>query len=578
MPPFGQSRSMLCAIGAAAIAALLAALWLAGSGDGLASAARGRAPLRPATLGGARSSRGARFLPSRSSRFSSTYARPDGSMMTRISTSPLNVRDRTGRWQPIDSALVARADGFSDRSGVGAVDVPRRLSRGVHVHARNARLAMRLANADAVASVRGSRATYAGALPGVSVVYDATTSAVREKLVLTDTTAPHKFTFALRASRGLRARMDRAGNVVFSRRGHAVFALPASVAFAQGNPSRRRPVPSVLRRTGADWTLTLTPSRQWVERQLVKGPVVVDPTIEIDPDSQDCFIESDTPTTTYCSDPNVSVGYDGANDQRGLVQFDLSAIPSGAVVLNADLGLTLGWHSTNNTKQVGVYQVVRNWTNSATWNGYDATSSWATAGAAGSADASSVPADIKTIGNASGFVDWYPTRLVQGWVDGSIPNHGVLIRDVNPNTTANEMNFSSADAGGSTPELDIVWAPRTGRLDSYRFDTQQLTDRSRVEVNVANGNLLVSGEDVRALGTGLDLELSHYHNSLGTDFGLQGAGIPGTLSLGRDVKLTPFSEARSPSTGETAWSCRSLTALSRVRPRPLARRRTSTRR
>jgi RHS repeat-associated protein len=273
--------------------------------------------------------------------------------------------------------------------------------------------------------------------------------------------------------------------------------------------------------------------------------VVLDPTVEIDPDSQDCSMESDTPTTSYCSSPHLLVGYHGgtgAHDHRALVQFDLSVLPKDAVILNADLGLTLGSHSTNNLKQAGVYEVKRTWTNSMTWNRYDATNSWAGAGASDVNDAATTAASVQTIGDTSGFVDWYPTRLVQGWVDGSIDNHGVLVRDVTPNTTSNELDFSSREGGSVTPELDIVWAPRIGQLAKYTFDTQRLTDRSSLGVNVANGNLLLSSDDLNVKGTGLDLQLTRYHNSMATDFGDQAMGIPGTMSLGRDVKLTAFAD------------------------------------
>jgi hypothetical protein len=223
--------------------------------------------------------------------------------------------------------------------------------------------------------------------------------------------------------------------MVFSRGGRAVFTVPASVAFAQDDPTGLHAVRSTLRRTGAEWVLTLTPNRDWRQRALARGPVVIDPTVEIDPDSQDCTIEGDFPTTGLCSDTSLEVGYDPdapAHDHRALVQFDVSSLPKDAVILNADLGLTLGWHATNTAKQVGLYPVLRTWTNSATWTKYDATNSWGSAGAAASSDAAIAADAVQIAGSASGFVDWYPIKLVQGWVDGSIDNHGVLIRDVTP--------------------------------------------------------------------------------------------------------------------------------------------------
>jgi RHS repeat-associated protein len=550
MAGHGRARWFALVVLAGAAAALVVAL---GVGDGEAVSAAGAAGLGPAASKGARLSgrlgrlsHGQRFVAARSTRFSSTYRLTDGSMVTRLSAAPLNFRDAGGRWRAIDETLVARGSGFANRADGHVVSLPRRLSQGVSVGVGRERLSMRLLGADGSASVRGARASYRSVLPDVSAVYDAQPKGLREQLVVSGNRAPHRFSFVLRASRGLHPRSAAGGGVVFSRGGRTVFAVPASVAFPQHDPTDLHAVRSTLRRTGAGWVLTLTPDRAWLQRALGHGAVVIDPTVEIDPDSQDCTIEGDLPTTSLCSDTSLEVGYDPdppAHDHRALVQFDLSVLPKDAVILNADLGLTLGWHATNTAKQVGVYRVLRPWTNSATWTKYDATHSWATAGAAGlNTDASSSAAATVTTGTSSGFVDWYPTELVQSWVTGAVPNYGVLVRDVTPNTVDNDLSFSSREGGSVTPELDIVWAPRTGARGSYTFDTQQLTDRATLSVNVANGNLLLANDDLHVAGTGLDLDLTHYHNSMGTDFGLQGVGIPGTASLGRDVKLTPFAD------------------------------------
>jgi YD repeat-containing protein len=145
-----------------------------------------------------------------------------------------------------------------------------------------------------------------------------------------------------------------------------------------------------------------------------------------------------------------------------------------------------------------------------------------------------------TTGTGSGFVDWYPTRLVQDWVSGAVPNYGFLIRDVNPNTTANELDFHQREGGSVTPELDIVWSERTGLSDNYDFDGQALDGKTDIAVNVANGNLFVDTRGLSAPGNGLDLELQNYHNSLASPTELQGEGIRGTASLGGDVRLKVF--------------------------------------
>ena len=193
--------------------------------------------------------------------------------MTRVSSTPLNFRDARGRWRAIDDTLVARDGAFAARADAHGVRLPRRLSEGVMVSAGRERFSMRLMGAAGSAAVRGARARYRDVLPGVSAVYDAQSTGLREQLVLSDRRVPRSFRFRLRVSRGLRARLTRGGSVVFSRGQSAVFVLPASVAFPQHDPTDRHAARSRLQRTGSRWSLQ-------------RGPVVVDPTIEIDSDSQ----------------------------------------------------------------------------------------------------------------------------------------------------------------------------------------------------------------------------------------------------------------------------------------------------
>jgi RHS repeat-associated protein len=548
MLTLGRSRSLVLVLIGGLGAALLLALAFGGAREVGLVGRDGAAPVTrpPARAGGLSRVVGARQLvPGASSRFSSTYRLGDGTMLTRVSSAPVNFRDSRGQWRAIDATLVARDGAYVNRAGAHGVRLPRRLSDGVQVSAGGERLSMRLLGADGAAAVRGARARYPEVLPAVSAIYDSQAGRLREQLVLSDRRAPVRFVFALSASRGLQARQRPSGDVVFSRAGRQVFVLPASFAFAQGDEAETHGLKSALRRSGRGWTLTVAANRGWVHGALAHGPVVIDPTVVVDPDSQDCTIESDTPTTSYCSSNSLIVGYDArspAHDHRSLVQFDVSAVPRDAVVLNATLELYLGSRTTTNLKQVGAYPVVRPWTNGVTWNSYDGTNAWTSPGASNSLDASTTADSVRTVGDTlNDWVDWYPTKAVQGWVNGTLDNHGLLMRDVTPNTTDNEFGFASRE-NSSEPNMEIEWAPRTGQLGSYTFDSQRLGDRTSLAVNVANGNLLLSNSDVHVAGTGLDVDLTHYHNSMGTGFGLQGVGIPGTASLGRDVKLTAFAD------------------------------------
>jgi hypothetical protein len=68
----------------------------------------------------------------------------------------------------------------------------------------------------------------------------------------------------------------------------------------------------------------------------------------------------------------------------------------------------------------------------------------------------------------SGWVDWFPTQLVQDWISRAAPNYGLIVKDV-PTHVSNEYDFLSTEgtSASTAPELDVVWAPRAGVLDTY---------------------------------------------------------------------------------------------------------------
>jgi hypothetical protein len=76
-----------------------------------------------------------------------------------------------------------------------------------------------------------------------------------------------------------------------------------------------------------------------------------------------------------------------------------------------------------------------------------------------------------------------------------------------------------------------------GERRFYTLDEQALTDRSRLGVNVANGNLVVSDTDVRVAGTGQDLVVTRTYNSQSVQTSELGPGW--VHALGDGVRLQP---------------------------------------
>lgn len=99
----------------------------------------------------------------------------------------------------------------------------------------------------------------------------------------------------------------------------------------------------------------------------------------------DTVIQGDNPTTNYGTAATVAVGE--RNDASGatrrtLIKPDgLTNIPSGATITKAALMLTVAGDYASNANTYYMCQLLRNWTEAgATWNTYDGTTPWTTAG------------------------------------------------------------------------------------------------------------------------------------------------------------------------------------------------------
>ena len=490
--------------------------------------------------------------------------RRDGTYVTRLSPVAINYRGRGGRWRPIDNNLVRagaadRARGFASQNAANSYRalLPQNLSKPVLVRGSGSWVSFRLAKADAAARAAKNEASFKGALAGVDVGYAATNGGLKETMTLAGPDSVSRFDYRVHASRDLRARSDRSGGVEFvNRRGAVVFSFAAPFVYdhAQGshNPSYRN-VSLRLRRTHGGYRVRLKVRRSWLRSKKRSFPVTVDPSVyhwTNDTDARlrhtganlDCYFKDGaSATTNYCAATELHVGWDGATQRRAALRFDVqNSLPKGIRVLDADFGMNLLAEDNASTSTLNLHRITRSWTSGATWNSFDGTSPWTSAG--GDYD-SSVAAANTVGGNPGQWYLWHPRQLVQGWVDGSIPNYGLLVKQATERSLVNRYQFWSSEADPSVlPYIDVVYEPQTGQRPYYKYDGQKLSDRMDLGVNVASGNLLIHNSDMQMNGTGVDLSLDRYFNSQlqrDTGFGHEGW----TFGTGADVSLRLTSDS-----------------------------------
>ncbi len=445
----------------------------------------------------------------------------------------INYKDPSGKWQEIDNTLIpVKSSGYAyeNRANSYRVYLPGTIGpQPVEFRLGSAFVRFSLVGAYAPVSIAGNEATYMGALPGVDVALMAQNDQLKETITLSSP-ATNPLIWSIDSSPGLTARPGTLGSVDFlDRSGKTLFGFaPPFMVDAAGASSASIRVE--LRSSGTSELLALTADQAWLSDKARQFPVVLDPTVTISYSgssivktysgaNQDCYIVSSSPTTSFCGGTNLLVGFKSPAINRGLLQFNVS-IPQDANILEADLALNLSNAKASTGTSVSLYPVTSTWTTAATWNKRDGTNSWTAAGG----DYGTPSAWTNSaVGPTSGWYHWYLSSVVQGWVNGSTTNRGVLLRADNE-STLNQLTFFSSQAAQSAnwPYLKVIYQLGIGDLAWYRTASQQLTDRLQLKENLSSGNLLGVLQLVNIRGTGLNEVFNLNYNILSPnlwDFG-----------------------------------------------------------
>lgn len=161
----------------------------------------------------------------------------------------------------------------------------------------------------------------------------------------------------------------------------------------------------------------------------------------------------------------------GGSNHRGLIEFNISSVPYGVKVLSATVELYDNGPDVTIDGVLGIYRITRDWiegtgdqtgatpADGASWDAYDGVAAWSTPG--GDYDtqliASSPVPDM--------LARWHNfdvTSLVSGWVNGTYPNYGMLIKAVSGSLTKSHLSTSDETEVTERPKLTINYACECG--------------------------------------------------------------------------------------------------------------------
>jgi len=175
-------------------------------------------------------------------------------------------------------------------------------------------------------------------------------------------------------------------------------------------------------------------------------------TLTIQPNAsrgKDTMVYEDSPTQNFGSTGWLDILSGTGERDRAFLQFNISSLPSTAVITQADLGLYYYFDSLGVSEDVGVYEVTGSWSDSTiTWNNQPTVNATVL-------DTVTLPAS-----GSDSFENWTITELVKGWFDGTVANNGVMVRTINDSVnTAARKEFYSADWSNPTlcPEIVITY-------------------------------------------------------------------------------------------------------------------------
>jgi len=155
----------------------------------------------------------------------------------------------------------------------------------------------------------------------------------------------------------------------------------------------------------------------------------------------DAYILQQASDSNTGSHPYLRVAFSSGPDsfhERALIRFDLSKMPPTAIVKSALFQAYLN-SAGGSLAQVnmGVYQVTSVWT--------EGVVKWAS-----QPSVNPSPVGWASVGKVLGYKSWNVKALVQGWINGSIPNYGLELRG--PETNWWARTFSSRE-GTYCPQL-----------------------------------------------------------------------------------------------------------------------------
>ncbi|MEU4743506.1 DNRLRE domain-containing protein, partial [Actinosynnema sp. NPDC023658] len=411
------------------------------------------------------------------------FQRVDGQFEAEVSARPEHYRDAEGRWQPVDTAIRPDGrDGFrfgNDRNAFRSSfgDKSDKLVRFEH-GGRHIALGVDAEQKSLTPEVERNTVVYEDAFEGADLVYQVGDS-LKEKIVLDRAPTEAVYRFTLQVG-GVTAKAEPDGSIGFypgpDAEGTPLFVMPKPFmhdsrddgASPYGKAWSDK-VTQTVEQQGAKTTITVRADRDWLAAPEREYPVVIDPTITIQPtvtQSQDVMIAQDLPTSNFDGNWRLSTGTTNATTTtayRSLLRFGLGSVPSGATLSSAQLKMYYDqdFDPTGKAVEIEARRVTKAWDEAtATWNSMN------TAFAEAATGTQTKPATV-----SSAWHSFDVRNLVQSWLSGATANYGFMLKTKTEAPQLGGLRYEAAEYAyngetANSPKLVLVYGRPSAVLDA----------------------------------------------------------------------------------------------------------------
>lgn len=400
------------------------------------------------------------------------YKLEDGRIQAEVSSnSPVHYQDQEGEWKPIDTQIESTDQSgfvYQNKKNTFQSFFGKKSDKLVKFKLKKRHLTLGIKGKEKGLSPKKKdhTITYPDVFGDADLVYDVTPTSLKEKIILEKAPKEATYTFTVKMG-GVKAKKRKDGSIAFYRKsgeGEPVFIMPKPFMMDDKEDDSSPygkvwsdKVTQSVKQKGSHIEITVKADEKWLKADKRKYPVVIDPTIKVEPtptDGQDAMVINSAASTNYGDNWKLSVGTTDTYVARSLVKFSLPSELAGQQLDSAQLKLYYdqSFYTNSNDVKMEARPVTTPWDESTvTWN---------------------------TIGDQYGAVG-YNRELVDKSDSAKTAESGTWPASTNSTYTQYAINQNYQYNNNTTTGAAFTWIPRITENGNYKVEAHYVPASDR---------------------------------------------------------------------------------------------------